>query len=157
MVPYFDLSFQHASGPVLRRMRRFGDADSFLLLVDQVRTQVPEAGIRSNVIVGFPGETEDDVAVLADFLVAARLDAIGVFGYSDEEGTEAVRLDHHLASRTVEERRARIADLADELVAQRAEERVGSVLSVLVDEIDTDGGSTVRSAGPSTRAPRWTA
>ena len=143
VAPYFDLSFQHASGPVLRRMRRFGDADSFLSLVEQVRRQVPEAGIRSNVIVGFPGETEDDVQVLADFLVEARMDAIGVFGYSDEEGTEAVRLDHHLAEDLVEERRTRIADLADELVAQRAEERVGSVLTVLVDEIDTDSGSPV--------------
>jgi ribosomal protein S12 methylthiotransferase len=71
------------------------------------------------------------------------MDAIGVFGYSDEEGTEAVRLDHHLALDLVEERRTRIADLADELVGQRAEERVGSVLSVLVDEIDTDSGSLV--------------
>jgi MiaB/RimO family radical SAM methylthiotransferase len=141
VVPYFDLSFQHASGPVLRRMRRFGDADSFLSLVAQVRKQVPEAGVRSNVIVGFPGETEDDLQVLADFLVEAGMDAIGVFGYSDEEGTEAVRLDHHLAADLVDERRTRIADLADELVAQRAEERLGSVLSVLVDEIDTDSGS----------------
>jgi tRNA A37 methylthiotransferase MiaB len=104
---------------------------------------VPDAGIRSNVIVGFPGETDDDVQVLADFLVSARMDAIGVFGYSDEEGTEAVRLDHHLAEDLVEDRRTRIADLADELVAQRAEERVGSVLSVLVDEIDTDSGAPV--------------
>ena len=142
VVPYFDLSFQHASGPVLRRMRRFGDLDSFLLLVDQVRAQVPDAGIRSNVIVGFPGETEADVDVLADFLTAARLDAIGVFGYSDEEGTEAVRLDHHLDIDEVEERRARIADLADELVAQRSEERIGNVLNVLVDEIDLDGEAT---------------
>jgi ribosomal protein S12 methylthiotransferase len=141
--PYFDLSFQHASGPVLRRMRRFGDAESFLNLVEQVRAQVPEAGIRSNVIVGFPGETDEDVQVLSDFLVAARLDAIGVFGYSDEEGTEAVRLDHHLDLDLVEERRSRMADLADELVAQRAEERIGSVLRVLVDEIDTDGDAPV--------------
>jgi MiaB/RimO family radical SAM methylthiotransferase len=141
--PYFDMSFQHASGPVLRRMRRFGDAESFLNLVEQVRAQVPEAGIRSNVIVGFPGETDEDVQVLSDFLVAARLDAIGVFGYSDEEGTEAVRLDHHLDLDLVEERRSRMADLADELVAQRAEERIGSVLRVLVDEIDTDGDAPV--------------
>jgi MiaB/RimO family radical SAM methylthiotransferase len=139
VVPYFDLSFQHASGPVLRRMRRFGDLESFLDLVDQVRGQVPEAGIRSNVIVGFPGETEADTEVLAEFLTAARLDAIGVFGYSDEDGTEAARLDHHLPPDVVDERRAAIADLADELVAQRAEERIGSVLSVLVDEIDNEG------------------
>ena len=143
VVPYFDLSFQHASGPVLRRMRRFGDRESFLGLIDQVRAQVPEAGIRSNVIVGFPGETDDDVEVLADFLTQARLDAIGVFGYSDEEGTEAVGLDGHLPAEEVEERRAAIADLADELVAQRAEERIGSVLTVLVDEIENDEGRRV--------------
>lgn len=139
VVPYFDLSFQHASGPVLRRMRRFGDRESFLHLIEQVRAQVPEAGVRSNVIVGFPGETDEDVAVLADFLTRARLDAIGVFGYSDEEGTEAVGLADHLPDDVVEQRRSAIADLADELVAQRAEERIGSVLRVLVDEIDTDG------------------
>lgn len=143
VVPYFDLSFQHASAPVLRRMRRFGDAESFLGLVEQIRRLVPDAGIRSNVIAGFPGETEHDVEVLAEFLTRARLDAIGVFGYSDEEGTEAVRLDGHLSEDVVEERRAAIADLADELVAQRAEERVGSVLQVLVDEIDTEGSAPV--------------
>ena len=143
VVPYFDLSFQHASGPVLRRMRRFGDRDSFLGLIEQVRAQVPEAGIRSNVIVGFPGETDDDVAVLADFLTQAGLDAIGVFGYSDEEGTEAVGLDGHVPADVIEERRVAITDLADELVAQRAEERIGSVLTVLVDEIETETGGQV--------------
>jgi tRNA A37 methylthiotransferase MiaB len=89
---YYDLSFQHASAPVLRRMRRFGDADSFLALLERVRTFAPTAGVRSNVIVGFPGETEDDLKTLCDFLVAARLDVTGVFGYSDEDGTEAARL-----------------------------------------------------------------
>lgn len=143
VAPYFDLSFQHASGPVLRRMRRFGDRESFLGLIDQVRTQLPEAGIRSNVIVGFPGETDDDVEILADFLTRARLDAIGVFGYSDEEGTEAVGLDGHLSAEEIEERRAAIADLADELVAQRAEERIGSVLTVLLDEIENEAGDRV--------------
>src|SRR4029077_15466324 len=85
---YFDLSFQHASNPVLRRMRRFGDAEAFLGLLAQARAQAPEAGARSNFIVGFPGETEEDLETLCDFLSEARLDAIGVFGYSDEDGTE---------------------------------------------------------------------
>ena len=89
MAPYFDLSFQHASDPVLRRMRRFGDAEAFLGLLEQARAQAPEAGARSNFIVGFPGETEADLEALCDFLAEARLDAIGVFGYSDEDGTEA--------------------------------------------------------------------
>src|SRR5690606_10809282 len=82
VAPYFDLSFQHASGPVLRSMRRFGDRERFLGLLEQIRALAPEAGVRSNFIVGFPGETEDDVEELAEFLSAARLDAIGVFGYS---------------------------------------------------------------------------
>ena len=89
VAPYYDLSFQHASEAVLRRMRRFGDTDRFLALLDQVRALAPAAGVRSNVIVGFPGETRADVAELTRFLTAARLDAIGVFGYSDEDGTEA--------------------------------------------------------------------
>ncbi|HBO54185.1 MAG TPA: 30S ribosomal protein S12 methylthiotransferase RimO, partial [Janibacter terrae] len=88
VVPWYDISFQHASGPLLRRMRRFGDTDSFLGLIEGIRERQPEAGIRSNVIVGFPGETEEDVAELERFLVGARLDVVGVFGYSDEDGTE---------------------------------------------------------------------
>ncbi|HEY0805983.1 MAG TPA: radical SAM protein, partial [Pseudonocardiaceae bacterium] len=93
---YFDLSFQHASEPVLRRMRRFGSTESFLGLIAQIRALRPDAGIRTNVIVGFPGETEDDVAELERFLVAARLDVTGVFGYSDEDGTEAETLPDKL-------------------------------------------------------------
>ena len=88
VVPYFDLSFQHASGPVLRSMRRFGDRKRFLELTDRIR-RLPQAGIRSNFIVGFPGESPDDLRELELFLSEARLDAIGIFGYSDEDGTEA--------------------------------------------------------------------
>jgi MiaB/RimO family radical SAM methylthiotransferase len=144
VVPYYDLSFQHASGPLLRRMRRFGDAESFLGLIASIRALAPQAGIRSNVIVGFPGETETDVAVLCDFLSQARLDAIGVFGYSDEDGTEAATLDGHLDPDVVEERRVLVADLADELVSQRAEERIGETVQVLVEEIALDqAGSQV--------------
>ena len=80
VAPYFDLSFQHASNAVLRRMRRFGDPESFLGLLDRIRSLAPTAGVRSNVIVGFPGETEQDLETLCDFLVAARLDVTGVFG-----------------------------------------------------------------------------
>jgi ribosomal protein S12 methylthiotransferase RimO len=138
VVPYFDLSFQHASAPVLRRMRRFGDPDSFLALIESIRTRAPQAGIRSNVIVGFPGETEQDVQTLADFLTAARLDAIGVFGYSDEEETEAAGMDGKIDSDVIEERRTEIADLAEELVAQRAEERIGERTRMLV-ESEEDG------------------
>ncbi|HSN43400.1 MAG TPA: MiaB/RimO family radical SAM methylthiotransferase, partial [Propionibacteriaceae bacterium] len=138
VVPYFDLSFQHASPTVLRRMRRFGDPDSFASLIDQIRTRAPLAGIRSNFIAGFPGETEDDVEMLESFLVDARLDVVGVFGYSDEEGTEAVGLDGHLEVDEIEDRRARLTDLVEELSAQRAEDRVGEVVEVLVETVAGD-------------------
>ena len=147
VAPYFDISFQHASGPLLRRMRRFGDRQSFLTLLDQVRARVPEAGIRTNVIVGFPGETEEDLAELTAFLEAARLDVVGVFGYSDEDGTEAEGYDGKLDEATVRERVGRVSALVEELTAQRAEERVGTTVEVLVEAVDEDDGRLVGRAG----------
>jgi len=136
---YFDLSFQHASGSVLRSMRRFGDAERFLGLIEQIRELAPDAGIRSNFIVGFPGETEADVAILRDFLAAARLDAIGVFGYSDEDGTEAASLAGKLAEDEVAGRVEELAGLADDLMAERAAGRIGTAVDVLIDEVLADG------------------
>ncbi|MBV9099303.1 MAG: 30S ribosomal protein S12 methylthiotransferase RimO [Frankiaceae bacterium] len=133
---YFDLSFQHSSGAVLRRMRRFGDTERFLDLLASVRSLDPDAGARSNVIVGFPGETRADVAELSRFLVAARLDAVGVFGYSDEDGTEAAHMSGKVGRDTVARRVSRLTDLVEELVAQRAEERIGSTVDVLVESVD---------------------
>ena len=143
VMPYFDLSFQHSAPNVLRRMRRFGDTDRFLALLDQIRAKAPEAGARSNFIVGFPGETEADVAELERFLTSARLDAIGVFGYSDEDGTEAATYEGKLDEDVVAERLARISRLAEEMTAQRAEERVGSTVTVLVESIDEDEDGSV--------------
>jgi len=137
---YFDLSFQHASGSVLRSMRRFGDAERFLALIEQIRALAPDAGIRSNFIVGFPGETESDVAILQDFLAAARLDAIGIFGYSDEDGTEAAGLDGKIADDEVAARVEELADLADDLMGERAAGRVGTSVDVMIDEVLADGG-----------------
>lgn len=136
VAPYFDLSFQHSAPGVLRAMRRFGDTDSFLGLLESIRLKAPRAGVRSNFIVGFPGETEADVAELERFLSAARLDAIGVFGYSDEEGTEAAGHDGKNAPEVVAERLERMSRLADELTSQRAEERIGEVVQVLVESAD---------------------
>jgi ribosomal protein S12 methylthiotransferase len=132
---YYDLSFQHSSEPVLRRMRRFGSTDRFLELLASARALAPEAGARSNFIVGFPGETKQDVDELVRFLSEARLDAIGVFDYSDEDGTEAAGLPGKVREDTIKRRYARISDLADELCAQRAEDRLGSMVEVLVDTI----------------------
>jgi len=139
VAPYFDMSFQHASAALLRRMRRFGDTERFLDLLATVRAASPQAGVRSNVIVGFPGETESDVQELERFLSAAGLDAIGVFGYSDEDGTEAEHLPDHVPQELVDERVARLTALAEELTSQRAEERVGEVVEVLVDTAAGEG------------------
>ncbi|MEV4893165.1 radical SAM protein, partial [Nonomuraea sp. NPDC055795] len=146
IAPYFDLSFQHASGSVLRRMRRFGDPKRFLELLDAVRDKAPEAGVRSNFIVGFPGETEEEFGELVSFLEAARLDVIGVFGYSDEDGTEAASMPGKLAQDVVDERVRMLTELAEELTAQRAEERIGTELDVLIEEDLGDGGYEGRAA-----------
>jgi ribosomal protein S12 methylthiotransferase RimO len=140
---YFDLSFQHASATVLRRMRRFGSRVEFLRLLDEIRTVAPLAGVRSNVIVGFPGETEDDLAELEAFLVEARMDAVGVFGYSPEDGTEAAGFTDALDPDVVAARVDRVASLAEHLVSQRAHERLGERVNVLVTssgEADPDTG-----------------
>jgi ribosomal protein S12 methylthiotransferase RimO len=142
---YYDLSFQHASEPVLRRMRRFGSTGRFLDLIDSIRQLDPDAGVRSNVIVGFPGETRADVAELERFLTGARLDAIGVFDYSDEDGTEAVGLGGKVSAATIARRYGRIGTLAEQLCAQRAAERVGSTVGVLVDTC-ADGAVEGRAA-----------
>jgi MiaB/RimO family radical SAM methylthiotransferase len=141
VAPYFDLSFQHASGNVLRSMRRFGDRERFTDLVSRIRDKAPEAGIRSNFIVGFPGETTTDLKELELFLSEARLDAIGIFGYSDEDGTEAAgfaagtKVDEDEVERRVSE----FAELAEEVMAQRAADRIGSTVEVLVCEAGDDG------------------
>lgn len=144
VVPYFDLSFQHAAPGVLRRMRRFGDPESFLELLSSIRELKPDAGVRSNVIVGFPGETDADVAVLEDFVTQAGLDALGVFAYSDEEGTEAAGLPGHVPADVIAEREERVSALAVALVDQRAEERIGQRVRVLVES--TDDGVAVGRA-----------
>ncbi len=145
VVPYFDLSFQHASATVLRRMRRFGDPESFLGLLEQVRALAPEAGVRSNVIVGFPGETEEDLQTLCDFLVAARMDVTGVFGYSDEDGTEAAGFEDKLDEDEVRARAEHVTSLVEQLTAERAEERIGEVVEVLVESVE-DGEVVGRAA-----------
>jgi ribosomal protein S12 methylthiotransferase len=149
VAPYFDLSFQHASGTVLRAMRRFGDGDRFLALIEQIRTLAPEAGIRSNFIVGFPGETAADLAELERFLSEARLDAIGVFGYSDEDGTEAAALPGQLGEDEIASRVEQVAGLADELMDQRAADRIGEIHEVLIEELaeDRDGEAGSDAAG----------
>ncbi len=143
VVPWFDVSFQHASGPLLRRMRRFGSATDFLALIDRIRNLVPEAAIRSNFIVGFPGETEGDVAELTGFLEAAELDVVGVFGYSDEDGTEGAGMPGKLDDALISDRVDQVTDLVEQLTADRAAWRIGQVHPMLVEEIDEESGLAI--------------
>jgi ribosomal protein S12 methylthiotransferase RimO len=150
VAPYFDLSFQHASAPVLRRMKRFGSTQTFLELLARIRARSPDAGVRSNVIVGFPGETEDDLAELETFLTRARLDVVGVFGYSDEDGTQAASFDDKLDVDEISDRVSRVSALAEELMAQRAEERVGQPVDVLVEQDGEEILGRASHQGPDT-------
>ena len=140
VVPYFDLSFQHANGDLLRSMRRFGDGEKFLHLISQIRALSPNAGIRSNFIVGFPGETDAQFMDLVEFLSQAQLDAIGVFGYSDEDNTEALSLNGKVSPEVISERVEELSNLVDELITQRSEMRIGEQIRVLIeDEAEQEG------------------
>ena len=140
VAPYFDLSFQHVSPTLLRRMRRFGDSEKFLHLITQIRALSPEAGIRSNFIVGFPGETEEDFSLLADFITQAQLDAIGIFGYSDEDKTEALDLSDKVDGEIIAERVQSLSSLADEMVTLRAATRIGEHVRVLIEDEENQEG-----------------
>ena len=140
VVPYFDLSFQHANGDLLRSMRRFGDGEKFLHLITQIRALNPEAGIRSNFIVGFPGESDAQFMDLIEFLTQAQLDAIGIFGYSDEDKTEGKTLENKVVPELITERVNELSTLVDELITQRAEARIGQKVCVLIeDEAEQEG------------------
>ncbi len=140
VAPYFDLSFQHTSPTVLRRMRRFGDSEKFLHLINQIRALSPEAGIRSNFIVGFPGETQEDFDDLANFITQAKLDAIGVFGYSDEDNTEALDHQDKVDEDVIKERVEALSSLADEMVSARAQARIGETIRVLIEDSELQEG-----------------
>ena len=139
-VPYFDLSFQHTSPTVLRRMRRFGDNEKFLHLINQIRVLSPQAGIRSNFIVGFPGETKEDFDELATFITQAKLDAVGVFGYSDEDNTEALNISDKIAPEVIAQRLESLSSLADEMVSNRAAARIGETIRVLIEDSELQEG-----------------
>ncbi len=134
-VPYFDLSLQHVSKPLLRRMRRWGDGDRFLKRIADIRDRAPEAAFRSNFIVGYPGETEADHDQLLRFVAEAQLDWCGFFSYSAEEGTYAVDLDGHVDPMLMAERLAELREMQDEITAARRDELIGDTHQVLVDAI----------------------
>lgn len=132
-VPYFDLSLQHVSRPLLQRMRRWGDGRRFLDRIDDIRRAEPEAAFRSNFIVGYPGETEDDHDALLAFVEEAELDWCGFFAYSLEEGTYAAGLDGTVPAGLMAERLAELRGLQDDITARRRDDLVGAAVEVLVD------------------------
>jgi ribosomal protein S12 methylthiotransferase len=130
---YLDMPLQHASGPVLKNMRRGGSADIFLKTIERVRAAVPGVAIRSTFITGFPGETEADFAVLSDFVRSAKLDWLGVFSYSDEEGSGAFHLGDKVPARTIEARRRSVMRLQQSISRKSRASLVGRTFELLVE------------------------
>jgi ribosomal protein S12 methylthiotransferase len=142
---YFDLSLQHASAPVLRRMRRGGSAERFLELVGRIRALDPDAAFRSNFILGFPGERAADVRQLEAFLEAARLDWVAFFAWSPEDGTAALDLDGRVRPTTARARVERVQELQDRVLADAQAGWVGRRLEVLVERVEAGGAAEGRS------------
>ena len=132
-VHYFDLSLQHVSKPLLRRMRRWGDGPRFLARIRSIRELLPDAAFRSSFIVGYPGETESDHDQLLAFVAEADLDWGGFFPFSPEAGTYAVDLDGHVDPALVAERLAEVSELQDRITAAKRDDLVGASVEVLVD------------------------
>ncbi len=133
-VPYFDLSLQHVSKAHLRRMRRWGDAERFIERIDRIRAMAPDATFRSNFIVGYPGETEEDHDELLRFVERAQLDWCGFFTFSPEEGTHAMTLLDHVPTGLMEDRIAELREMQDEITSARRDNLLGETVRVLVDE-----------------------
>ena len=131
-VNYFDLSLQHVSPPLLRRMRRVGSAEKYLSKIETIRSRYPGAVFRSNFIVGYPGETETDHDMLIEFLRAARLDWVGFFPFSNEDGTYAQTLDGHLAPGLVGDRLAEANEVAEPIIRLQRATHIGDRLEVIV-------------------------
>ena len=133
-VPYFDLSLQHVSKAHLRRMRRWGDKDRFLERIERIRSIEPNATFRSNFIVGYPGETEEDHDQLLDFVREAQLDWCGFFSFSPEDGTHALTLPDHVEESLMHERLSELREMQDNITAERRDALLGETIQVLVDE-----------------------
>ena len=132
-VPYFDLSLQHASRPLLRSMRRWGDAERFLAKIRRIRSLEPTATFRSSFILGYPGETEEDQRRLVGFLEEAQLDWAGFFTFSAEEGTPAIGMEDQVPTSLALERLAECSELQDAITSRARDALVGQTRTVLVD------------------------
>ena len=154
VVPYFDLSLQHASASLLRRMKRWGSGERFLAAIESIRAQEPDAAFRSSFIVGFPGETEDDHDQLLTFLRAAHLDWAGFFPFSPEDGTAAVHLDGVVDEEVAAERLRECADVQEPISQAARDALVGETVELIVDSIEiVDGGRSALIGRTHREAP----
>ncbi len=133
LVKYIDMPLQHASGPVLKRMKRGANADIFLKLIERIRATIPGVTIRTSMIVGFPGETDADFTALLDFVKTARFDRLGVFSYSDEETSQSFALDGKVDSRTIYNRKRSLMALQRKISRARNRELLGRELPILIE------------------------
>jgi ribosomal protein S12 methylthiotransferase len=144
VVKYVDIPLQHASEPVLRRMKRPTGRGNLLGMIERIRERVPGVAIRTSFIVGFPGETDEDFARLLRFVEEARFDNVGVFTFSDEEGTTSFDLPGRLPARVKEARRRKLMSLQKRLSARRNRARVGELVEVLVEGTHPDSDLLLR-------------
>ena len=142
---YIDLPLQHASNAVLKRMKRPGTRKSYDTLLDRIRARVPGVALRTTFIVGFPGETDADVAELESFVSHHGFDHVGVFTYSHEDGTSAFAMDDDVPARDKQARRRRVMSLQKRLVAGRQRARIGERLRAVVDGPSSDHELVLRA------------
>ncbi|MEN8234490.1 MAG: 30S ribosomal protein S12 methylthiotransferase RimO [Actinomycetota bacterium] len=141
---YFDLSLQHTSERLLRAMKRPGSGEAHRTLIEQIRDAAPGAALRSSFIVGFPGETDDDVDELAEFISDARIDWVGLFPFSPEEGTIAATMEGRIPDEEVQERLRHLQAIQDDVTATHSTDQIGRTLTVVVDQVE-EGQPVARS------------
>ncbi len=152
LVKYIDMPLQHASAPVLKRMKRGANGDIFLKLIERIRATIPGVAIRTSMIVGFPGESEADFETLCDFVKAARFDRLGVFSYSDEDTSASFALDQKVDAKTIYNRKRRLMSTQRQISRAKNRELIGRELPVLIEGPSQDS-ELVWQARLSTQAP----
>jgi ribosomal protein S12 methylthiotransferase len=152
LVKYIDMPLQHASGPVLKRMKRGANGDIFLRLIERIRATIPGVAIRTSMIAGFPGESDRDFETLCDFVKAARFDRLGVFSYSDEDTSASFHLDQKVEAKTIYNRKRRLMAIQRKISRERNRELIGQDVKVLVEGPSPDS-ELVWQARMATQAP----
>ncbi|MGH9557645.1 MAG: 30S ribosomal protein S12 methylthiotransferase RimO [Bryobacteraceae bacterium] len=152
LVKYIDMPLQHASAPVLKRMKRGANGDIFLKLIERIHKTIPGVAIRTSMIVGFPGETDRDFEMLCEFVEAARFDRLGVFSYSDEDTSASFQLDQKVDARTIYNRKRRLMAIQKKISRTKNRELIGREFAVLVEGPSADS-DLVWQARLSTQAP----